>query len=226
MKFKRVKIVFLSLFLIFPLISYGQKYIALITGVSEGYHPLFDVFIDHTNIHLSSDFQIGVQLEFNKGCLGIAGNYQLYGNFTYFDGPNYKRVEHLIGLNTFYRFSKTKRFSPIIELSLLTEVGTNNKNNPPMGYERYYNSTPFVASLGLGYEFRIIESLNVRLMFENGIRMVQTKTLEWIGKEPEGKKLNNLLESRPIEIEYIDVMGLRLGVSYTFPFKKEKPLPQ
>lgn len=180
----------------------------------------------------------GPQLNMHTGSISIYAMYQFSGN----SGTRFglKLQSHLLGGGFQYRIlSREKRFSPYIELTAVTEVGTNYRggflhitdyspteygdfvNNGSPNYSYYYSSfyysTPLVGNILFGCDVRITEGLHLSLGVGYGLRTMKAREIYWDYDEEPSEELRN---TKPQNTKLFQVLNAKLGISYAFSFKK------
>lgn len=161
---------------------------------------------------------------------------------------------HLIGGGIKYRIlNQSKFYSPTIHISALTEIASNYRggylksrgyfpnereysfepnntvqiggDSPNKKYTYYYVSTPFLGSVLIGNEFRVLEGLFVNLGIGMSMRATKVRYKEWYSSEPEPSP--NLSKTHSFDnVNWFKTFDLNLGINYTFPFKSKKPQPE
>ena len=182
---------------------------------------------------------VGCQMDTRAGSFSLYGMYQFSGN----SGTRFglKLQSHLLGGGFQYRIlSREKRFSPYIELTAVTEVGTNyrdgyldandwypidepstfsyTKPETTFYYARFYHSTPFVGSAIVGCDIRLTNNLHLSIGAGYGYRGLKTRNVWWNKKEEMTKE--RLYKDYPIRSEWFDMIDVKLGISYAFSLKK------
>lgn len=214
------------IFLIFLIFSsffvFSQKNRSIHVGISEGVHinPNFS----------KTDFQMGIEFELESSSINAFGIYQLYGNIKEQDFPNFLFASHLLGVGAEHRTTIDKRVSLFIGANLLTEVATNFENGylsqSTPSYPRIdksneiYLSTPLASSVYLGADFKVIENLHINLSVENNFRIMRVKHLTLNTSDFEDYTFEELINNQEVKIEFLDKLGLRLGLKYNFSLKK------
>lgn len=243
MKIKRIKkiVKIAGLIVVFLGVNshcFAQRKISPYIGVAEYQDHLFAQY-------LSTDLNIGVQFDLNQGYLVAYGVYQLYGSIKTKTLHGFIFSSHLVGVGGEYCLNKEKRFAFILGLSALTEVGTNFRNGyllhgiPSLpkeysvssgGYDPiytyyygddFYYSTPLVASIWVGCDFRIAKGFRISLSVENSVRIIKTRHMKWQKADMIIHRMDELIEKQPIETKVMDRIGLRLGLSYAFSLKSK-----
>lgn len=229
----------LSVFTFATIRCFGQRAISPYVGVSGEVYGFSSTF-------LVSNLQVGAQFALESASITTFGIYQLHGNLKTKEFSSYLFTTHLGGIGAEYRSNNSKRFALVLGLYTLTEVKTNFKNgylkdgipsyprkeygeysynDPPTGYHYsndFYHSTPFAGSIWLGFDFRIIRGLNIKISLENNIIIKKIRHLNWETSDLEEQTIEEALSGQPVETMLLDRLGLRLGLRYTFSLKKEK----
>ena len=181
----------------------------------------------------------GPQIDTRAGSFSLYGMYQFSGN----SGTRFglKLQSHLLGGGFQYRIlSREKRFSPYIELTAMTEVGTNYRDGYlnvdgmyPMDqpssfsytkpettfyYASFYHSTPLVGSAIVGCDIRLTENLHLSVGAGYGLRFIKSRYAWWNEKEELTKEMLNDISIRLRD--WHDMIDVKLGISYAFSLKK------
>lgn len=247
---KRLTILFFTFFISFSLLSQKPKgYVAL--------YQTSDLFFNLTETNLD----LGISFPLNRGVISFMVSYKYGGNVGFDSIPAYKMDYHLFGGGLKYRLlDRTKRYSPTIRLSVLTEIRSNYRGKK-LGNHNYgenfeffpwneigkdyhydgsgisgvtnsafdYISTPLMGGVFIGNELRIIKTLYLNLEIGYQFRAVRIKYKEWSGYQEE--PLTPIIETHKLKttengkVGFAHYFEFSVGISYTFPFKKEKPQP-
>ena len=180
----------------------------------------------------------GSQIDLRKGSISLYAMYQFSVNSS--ENDFFSLQSHLLGGGFQYRIlSREKRFSPYIELTAMSEVGTNYRDgymdrdglypvdNPSAFsytkpettflYASFYHSTPLVGSAIVGCDIRLTNNLHLSIGAGYGYRGVKTRYVWWNEKEELTKEM---LHKRAILTEWYDMIDVKLGISYAFSLKK------
>jgi len=239
------KITFFFVISFIPILSLSQKTISGEVEISQFVHSKIYTESGITlgvNLPLTKG-NISFLLQYKYG-----GNWETT-DLKYQKVEMYSLDYHLIGGEIKYRvLDQFKLYSPTIHISLSTDIASGYRggylqsigvfknerfysfepsNSPQTGglispnqnYAYYYISTPLIASLMIGNEFKIIENLHVSLGLGFSIRSVKVGYKEWYNSQPEPKP-DLKSPSALSNTDKIKMLDLKLGLSYTFPFKK------
>ncbi len=219
-----------------------------------GYTPFINSKDEHRTHYLKSSLRLGIQKSLKTDVINIFGSYQLAGNLKG-QVQGFYQISHFAGVGFEYIFNKDKRFRPFIGLVTTSEFKTNYKNGylydvtkgypissqeslVYLGFEdgissyfiTYYHSTPFIGSIMTGCEWRIINKLYLRLSLVNDLQVLKTRTLLLTKNEAiyygyTNHTISKSLKNSPVETTIMNSLGIQLGLSYAFSFKK-KPKPE
>ena len=192
------------------------------------------------NLYCGMGAFVGPQIDLRTGSISIYAMYQFYTNST--GSGLFSLQSHLLGGGFQYRIlSREKRFSPYIELTALTEVGTNYRDGYlnvdgryPMDepssfsftkpettfyYAKFYHSTPFVGSAIVGCDIRLTENLHLSVGAGYGYRGLKTRNNVWWNKKEDMTK-ERLYNDYPTQTAWYHTIDVKLGISYAFSLKK------
>ena len=193
------------------------------------------------NLYCGMGAFVGPQIDLRTGSISIYAMYQFYTNST--GSGLFSLQSHLLGGGFQYRIlSREKRFSPYIELTAMTEVGTNYRDGYlnvdgmyPMDqpssfsytkpettfyYASFYHSTPLVGSAIVGCDIRLTENLHLSVGAGYGLRFIKSSYAWWNEKvELTKETLNDY--SIPLR-DWHDMIDVKLGISYAFSLKKKE----
>lgn len=198
---------------------------------------------DATDLRLLGlDLNPGIKLQTNSSTFSVLFTYQYnaFSDLYYFSQYQNHMVGGEIQLSL---LNESKRFRPYFSVAVNSEIATNTKNAyvndyyvpEPVAYShdfasdgfyiyydsRFYQSTPIVASIITGCNFRIKEELHIKLGFGYKFRTMETKYAGWEQDENVYEKLKTI----PSEKHYFHMLNAQLGLTYTFSLKN-KPKPQ
>lgn len=234
--------------------TYSQSRIKIVTGLSSSFSK---EVISNTasQTYGALGFDLGARYHERKWSLDLSLAYQFSSNVDYYAhadsialvGKYYKQYDsdgnkiddyssllrsHFIGVNLKYMYrERDKKFRPFVQLSALTEVGTNYKNGYlsnesfiPMtrpsetGYfpnpyrSTLYYSTPLVGSTVIGCDIRIIENLNLTVGIGYGFRIMKTKEASWSAED----NLDEIAKDIPTVNISSHMIDFKVGFSYVF----------
>ncbi len=101
------------------------------------------------------------------------------------------------------------------------KITTSPSPNNPAGHyytSNFYHSTPFVGSLLVGCDIRLVKNLHLNLSLGYGLRVMKTQNTQWIN----GEDVSQKLKTSPIETHYFHMLDCQFGLNYTFSFKKKQ----
>ena len=124
-------------------------------------------------------------------------------------------------------------FTPSNSYSTKYTSSGGQPSYPSYNFTYYYVSTPLVANILIGHEFRLTEGLFFNLGLGYSIRAVKVRNKSWSVKSEEPpsdiSKPNSLkYDSYSFEgiilkdIAWMHIIDLNVGLNYTFPLKKKK----
>ncbi len=220
------KISFLIVVLLtFASYTVAQKNINLVLGTSVG----FSHYYAPQMLFINTTYQVGAELEFNKGSLTFSGvyNLNLINDLKDINEYRSKQLLSFLGINTRYRIlNNTKIISPTLSLSLFTEVRKKSreyidyktprmvKNSDGNGiiYNDLYLSTPFLGNISMGFQVNLYKGLSMIVEGGYGYRYVKYMTQEYRNKD--------ILISTTNHSEYFQSFDFKVGFSYTFLLTK------
>lgn len=233
-----MKVIIFTIILLLSMNSFSQSSFKLAVGVSSA--PSIDI-LETDNMYIGTSMYAGPRIDTRSGNIGLYGMYQFSTN----NGSNgfFHLQSHFLGGKLEYRIlGNEKRVSPYIEITALTEAGTNYRDGYlsidgwypeeyPMlyidtypsysvtYYSRFYHSTPFAGNIMLGVDIRLIEGLHLNLGLGYGLRVVKTKFKYWKGQQDLPKEEIHKLST---ETNRFNMLEIKIGMSYAFPFKKKE----
>ncbi len=244
-KLKLNKILFLYFMGFIPFIGLSQSTISLETKISQSVHSKIYTETElgiGVNLALKRG-SISFLMHYQYG-----GNWETK-DLNYQRVEMYALDYHLLGGEIKYRiFNISNFYSPTLCVSLSKEITssyrggylqsvgmyvdgreyvfepsnssqTGGLTNPNKNLAYYYVSTPLIASIMIGNEFKIMEGFYANLGLGMSIRSIRVGYKEWHSSEPEPEPVLKSI-STPEKLRMFD---LKLGLSYVLPFKKPKP---
>lgn len=220
--------------------TYSQDKFYIYTNLSHG----FSLNIGHGFLYSMSNASLGGQVNTRHGNITVYATYQFGGNIG--GATSYKLNYLALGGGLKYRFlNNERRFSPYFEVGIMTELATSYRNgylnmvgfhpqNSPQresfsyshsdpvqyrSYSRFYHSTPLISSIILGADIRLVNGLYFDFGLGYGIRGMKTKWYDWEGTDDLSQEK---IEQLPIEIQWFNMLDVKLGLSYAFSLKKNK----
>jgi len=228
-------LLFLGSFILLTNHTFSQETPLFHVGISEGILANRRI-IQAPRAVLETDIQFGVQFAIESGALNVFGVYRLHGNVRSGGLKSLSFASHLLGAGVESRFYKGKPVSILIGLAVLTEVGTNYRDkyidygvpvypNPtysnsitsePKYSNHFYYSTPFASNIWIGFDVALFEGVKFSFSLENSIRLTKQRYLEWEEKDLYETSFDELLHAQQVRYVFLDRIGIRLGLSYTF----------
>lgn len=197
---------------------------------------------DYMTIYNGTDLGLGIQRNTSKGNFGGLLIYRFGGSLVSNGLKPYIMNNHLLGGELNYHvLNESKKISPMLGLTLLTEVASNyggkyirnygphnhprpnwnNYNNSISYYDSdYYASTPFVGNIVLGCDFQLIKGLNFNMALGYGVRIMKIRYKKWDADQSE--PAGDLSDKYSLkEGKLLHCIDLQIGFNYAFPFKKK-----
>lgn len=247
----KIQSLVLILLMYLPALGQNDSLIALskvkvIVGGSSSLVPMFV----NARFMYANGF-LGVSLPVKKGRFSICGTYKFQGNITYrsselgqkylgdMPNPAFLQRVHFIGVESYYTVFEDKIISPLLGLSILTQISSNYKNGllssinlptlnynyyPPSGmndshsyYESYfYQQTPFMLDAMLGVSFKVFKGFRIDFSLVNTIQLIQRKHLVWDNDDWRTPEIEAAIKDVPLKNSWKENFGLRLTFKYCF----------
>ncbi|HLW39607.1 MAG TPA: hypothetical protein VKX31_04385, partial [Brumimicrobium sp.] len=158
-----------------------------------------------------------------------------------------KYMSHLIGIGLKLRFQQEKRFGFLLSLNGHHQLSSNYSlafmreegwfSDQPLGhtvsfgshggppystlfYSEFYTRTPFIGNIFAGINYRVFEGFCLSFSIGPGVRIFKTKSASWSSWTGDPSYDYKKLETKHEVTNYGTTMDFELGVSYTFPLKK------
>lgn len=205
--------------LTFSSYTIAQKKTNLVLGTGVEFYHYYAPQV----IYLNMSYQIGAEIEFNKGTLLLSGAYVL----NLVNDVQFSKRLSFLGVNVRYRIlNNTKIISPTLSVSLFSEVRkkgsafidygsprlVKSNNGMFVYYNDQYISTPFIGSLSFGFHAFLHKGLSMIVEGGYGFRFVKYLTQEYRDK--------NIIISTTNHAEYFQSFDFKLSFNYTFSFDK------
>lgn len=232
----------MKIFTFFTLFSVGfcfsQEKYKMVAEIAQN----TSLYIQDFSLYSGTNVSIGLQIDPKKSSFSLSGVYQFGGNLSGGRAVGTYRMQyHLLGLKFKYRFLNiSKKVSPFLEITALTEVGTNYKDKYisdwepdffpfedkqyyPSMYSRYssrfYVGTTFVSNILMGCDIFLMKGLHLNISAGYGLRVMRTRYANWTGSPifPKGE-----IHKIPVTSKNLNMLDLQLGFSYVFSLRSKK----
>lgn len=217
---KRFYILLLNVLLFaFSQCLFSQNKVAGVIAIDREFST--NIFGDHfTNGIVGS-----LGFEFNES-FRLLSHYK-HNSYTLSSQLETRPKYHFIGIDVDLVFSKSsKTIRPLLHFQIETEILSNwsNKYLGENSFEPsrsstsfFYYSTPLMLSINSGISVLMVTNLKLNLLMGFAYKAIKYRYLQYSNIDD----MKNKIEQQPIQTTGFLLLNAQIGLSYSFPFKKQ-----